>query len=184
MSVSPEQLYEQLLIVRAQIGAETAFEELLRINGPRLLQFTQRMMQNSPDLVPDLVQEIWVAIYRGLPSLHDPAKFRAWAFRIARDRIYRAYRKRNLPLQSLDEMSDADLPHVEEPAATLDREELHLGLDTLSPEHREVLLLRFFEDMSYDDIARATGCSAGTVRSRIFYAKQALKTFITTHRQP
>lgn len=180
MSTSPEQLYEQTLVVRAQIGDETAFEELLKLNGARILHFTQRMMQNSPASVPDLQQEIWLAIYRGLPSLLDPAKFRIWAFRIARDQIYRVYRRRSVPLQPLDETNEEELPLVEDtPASAVDREELRLGLDALSPEHREALLLRFFEDMSYDEVARITGISVGTVRSRIHYAKQALKTFIT-----
>lgn len=182
MPASPEQLYEQTLVVRAQIGDEDAFEELLRINGPRLHQFTQRMMQSMPELVPDLIQETWVAIFRGLPELLEPSKFRAWAFRIARDHIYRAYRKRRLVLQPLDEMSDAELPVVEDLPSAADREELQHGLDALSPEHREALLLRFFEELSYEEIARVTASTVGTVRSRIFYAKQSLKTFITTHR--
>ena len=56
-----------------------------------------------------------------------------------------------------------------------DAEHIHAALDTLAPEHRDVLLLRFIEDMSYDEIARATGCALGTVRSRIRYAKRALR---------
>lgn len=180
MPASPEQLYEQTLVVRAQIGDEGAFEELIKLNGPRLHQFTQRMMQSTPELVPDLIQETWVAIYRGLPELLEPSKFRAWAFRIARDRVYRAYRKRRMVLQPLDEMSDAELPIAEEPPSAADHEELQRGLDALSPEHREALLLRYFEDLSYEEISRVIGSTVGTVRSRIFYAKQALKAFITT----
>lgn len=182
MPVSPEQLYEQTLVVRAQIGDEAAFEELMKRNEARLRHFTERMMQSALASVPDLQQEIWLAIYRGLPSLLEPAKFRIWAFRIARDQIYKVYRKRSIPLQPLDETSEAELPHIEDdPPSAVDREELQLGLKALSPEHRETLLLHYFEDLSYDEIARITGISVGTVRSRLHYAKQALKTFITQH---
>ena len=173
MPVTSEQLYEQTLVVRSQIGDEAAFQELLALHGPRLLSFTTRMMQSSPEQVADLTQEIWIAIFRGLPRLLDTGKFCPWAFRIARDRIYREYRRRKVPLQPIDE--NAELHAVEEPDTTADLEALQHCMKTLSPEHREVLLLRFFEDMSYEDIARLTGSSIGTIRSRIHYGKRALK---------
>lgn len=56
-----------------------------------------------------------------------------------------------------------------------DAERVHAALGRLVPAHREVLLLRFFEGMNYEDIARVTGCRLGTVRSRIHYAKRALR---------
>jgi RNA polymerase sigma-70 factor (ECF subfamily) len=175
MSTTPETLYEQTLVIRSQLGDETAFEGLLELHGPRLLLFAQRMMQSSPESVADVTQEIWVAIYRALPRLLDASKFRPWAFRIARDRIYREYRRRKLPVQPADEAQLAGVPESAGPDATIDREELHRCLELISPEHREALVLRFFEEMSYEDIARATGSSVGTVRSRIHYAKEALK---------
>jgi Sigma-70 region 2 len=87
VSATPQQLYEQTLVLRSQIGDETAFRELLELYGPHLLRYTRKMMESSPTLVEDLVQEIWVAIYRGLPGLLDAGKFRPWAFRIARDKV-------------------------------------------------------------------------------------------------
>src|SRR5207244_6462884 len=110
MPVSPEQLYEQTLVVRSQMGDEAAFVELLAEHGPRLLMFTKRTMQSSPDDVADLAQDIWITIFRALPRLRDAGKFRAWAFRIARDRIYREYRRRKLPMQPLDETHREELP--------------------------------------------------------------------------
>lgn len=175
MAATPETLYEQTLVLRSQLGDEAAFEELLTRQGPRLLLFTQRMLQSSPESVADVTQEIWVAIYRALPRLLDVAKFRPWAFRIARDHIYREYRRRKFPMQPVD---DAPLAYAPEPAeldAAIDREELQHCLELISPEHREALVLRFFEEMSYEDIARATDSNVGTVRSRIHYGKEAFK---------
>ncbi len=175
MSTNPETLYEQTLVIRSQLGDEAAFAELLGLHGPRLLLFAQRMLQSSPESVADVTQDIWVAIYRALPRLLDTSKFRSWAFRIARDRIYREYRRRRLPVQPADDAQLADLPEPVELDSAIDREALHRCLELLSPEHREALVLRFFEEMSYEDIARATDSSVGTVRSRIHYGKEAFK---------
>lgn len=176
MAVSPEQLYEQTLVLRSQIGDEVAFAELLNLHGLRLLLFTQGMMKNSPDAVADVTQEIWISIFRSLPRLLDPAKFKPWAFRIARDRIFREYRRRKMPTQSLDEQTLHELPETSDSISLAERKQLQSSLDALSPEHREALILRYDEDMSYDEIASVTGASIGTVRSRIHYAKAALKT--------
>jgi len=173
VAATPQQLYELTLVLRSQIGDETAFRELLELYGPHLLRYTRKMMESSPTLVEDLAQEIWVAIYRGLPGLLDAAKFRPWAFRIARDRIYREYRKRKIALEPLVEDESAELVEVRE--EVVDTEQLQHGLALIAPQQREVLVLRFFEEMSYEEIARVTNCTLGTVRSRIHYAKQALK---------
>ena len=164
-----------MLVIRSQIGDDLAFQELLTLYGPHLLLYTRKMMQTSPHLVEDVTQEIWLAIYKGLPGLLDVGKFRPWAFRIARDRIYREYRRRKIALEPFAESHEAELPETGEAATIVDVEELHRGLDTLSPEHREVLMLCFFEDLSYEEIAGVTGSTLGTVRSRIHYAKRALK---------
>ena len=171
-----EQLYEQTLVIHSQVGDEAAFTELLTVFGPRLLLFTQRMMQSSPDQIADLTQETWVAILRALPGLQDASKFRPWAFRIARDRIYREYRRRNLPVQSLDEAQSETPEAANEDGQAVDVEGLRHCLRSIGPEHREALVLRFLEDLSYEDIARVTGATVGTVRSRIHYGKRALRT--------
>jgi RNA polymerase sigma-70 factor (ECF subfamily) len=175
VAANTQQLYEQTLVIRSQIGDESAFQELLTLYGPHLLLFTRKMMQSSPHLVEDVTQEIWLAIYKGLPGLLDASKFRPWAFRITRDRIYREYRRRKIRLQPLEESQVEDLMDNGEPKADIDVEEIHRGLDAISPEHREVLMLCFFEELSYEEIASVTGSTLGTVRSRIHYAKRALK---------
>jgi RNA polymerase sigma-70 factor, ECF subfamily len=175
VSDQTQQLYEQMIVMRSQIGDEAAFQELLMLYGPRLLRFTQKMMQSVPQSVEDVTQEIWLAIYKGLPGLLDVAKFRPWAFRIARDRIYREYRRRKLVLEPLEEGHLERLPETVESDSVLDVEELHRGLGAISPQHREVLVLCFFEELSYEEIAGVTGSTLGTVRSRIHYAKRALR---------
>lgn len=166
-----------MLVVRSQIGDEPAFEELLKAYGPRLLQFTRKMMQSAPHIVEDLNQDIWLSIYRGLPGLLDASKFRPWAFRIARDRIYKEFRRRRLLVEPLHEEMHETISETEE-TLPIDREELQRALNVLSPDHREVLVLRFLEEMNYEEIAQITGSTLGTVRSRLHYGKRALKTVL------
>jgi RNA polymerase sigma-70 factor, ECF subfamily len=175
VSDTTQQLYEQMLVLRSQIGDETAFEELVALHGPHLLLFTQKMLASAPEQVEDVTQEIWLSIFRGLPRLREAGKFRPWAFRIARDRIYREYRRRKWAAQAADDNLPEILPESEEPAFGLDADDVQNGLALIPPEQREALVLRFFEEMSYEDIACVTECSVGTVRSRIHYGKRALK---------
>ena len=175
MSIGPEQLYEQTLVIRSQIGDEAAFAELVRIYGPPLLRFTHHMLQSPPDRAADAAQEIWITIFKGLPGLRDPSKFKPWAFRIARDRVFREYRRRKLPTLPLDDEIAERVASDAEAVTPEEMGELQQCLSLLSAEHREALVLRIFEEMSYEEIARVAGVSPGTVRSRIHYGKQALR---------
>ncbi len=175
MPDSPPQLYGQTLVLRSQLGDEAAFAELLALEGPRLLLFLRRMPLGMPDCGDDLAQDLWPAIFRGQPSLQDVAKFRPWTFRIARDRLHREHRRRRLPVQPLETTGADDLMKPDDSGPAVDVEELQLCLGVISPEHREVLVLHFLEQMSYEDIARVTGSALGTIRSRLHYGKHALR---------
>ncbi len=141
---------------------------------PRLRYFLRKMRYDDRD-GDDLLQEIWLDVYRGLGRLTDPAAFAVWIYRLARNRAFRVLRKRRELARSLDGI---DLPAKEDEEmrwSAEDAEYVHVALDSLAPEHREVLLLRFIEEMSYENIACVTGCPVGTVRSRLHYAKRALR---------
>lgn len=167
-------LHERLLVLRCQTGDPSAFEELVLLYQPRLRYFLRALLRGDRD-VDDRLQEIWLDVYRGIGRLTEPAAFAAWLYRIARNRAFRVFRKRRESPLSLDGI---DLPAKEDDEthwSAEDAEHLHAALDSLEPEHREVLLLRFIEEMSYEDIARVTDCPLGTVRSRLHYAKRALR---------
>lgn len=174
MSNNLEQARELMLVVRTQVGDEAALEELMRLYGQRLRSYVGRMMGPHGENEDDLLQDIWVAVFRALPKLSDPGAFRTWLFRIAHGRVCREFRRLRVPLDPL-ELAATDLTVAPEDADHVDKEAVQRGLHTLSPEHREAIVLRFMEEMSYDEIAQATGTSPGTVRSRIHYAKHALR---------
>jgi RNA polymerase sigma-70 factor (ECF subfamily) len=167
-------VHERLLVLRCQVGDPLAFEELVLLYQPRLRYFLHAMLRGDRD-VEDHLQEIWLDVYRGIARLATPASFGAWLYRIARNRAFRALRKRRHAFASLDGIDLRASADEETRFSADDAEYVHAALDSLAPEHREVLLLRFIEEMSYEDIACVTGCPLGTVRSRLHYAKRALR---------
>ena len=175
MTDQAEFIYERLLVVRAQAGDEAAFAELVERYSPRLRYFLRKLLA-SADQAEDALQDIWLDVFRHLPRLVEPQALRAWLYRIARDRAFARLRKVRRTTEPLDGANVVDPAAAEENDFSLeDAARIHSALDELPPEQREVLVLRFLEEMSYEEIARVVGCQLGTVRSRIHYGKQALK---------
>ena len=174
MSDAAERLYERVLVVRLQAGDEAAFVELAERYGPRLRYYLRKMLGDA-DGAEDALQEVWLDVFRGASRLADPVAFPAWIYRIARDRALRELRRLSRTPRSLGEEEPAEAPSEEEEFSAEDAQRIHAALDELPPEQREVLVLRFLEAMSYEQIADIVGCPVGTIRSRIHYAKRALR---------
>ncbi len=174
MSDLADQLYERLLVLRCQTGEADAFAELVARYDGRLRYYLRKLLGDA-HRADDARQEVWCDVVRGLDRLAEAGAFRAWLYRIARDRAYRTLRQRSPAHRPLNEddlngtaADDADF-------GPEDAERVHAALNELLPEHREVLVLRFIEEMSYEEVARVAGCPVGTVRSRLHYAKRALR---------
>jgi RNA polymerase sigma-70 factor (ECF subfamily) len=174
MTETADRLYERVLVLRCQAGDEAGFAELVARYQPRLRYFLRRML-GEEHAAEDALQEVWLDVFRGVSRLADVGAFRAWMYRIARDRALRELRKRRLPQQPLAEIDALEEGTDEEPFAAEDVERIHAALGELAPEHREVMVLRYIEDMTYEEIARVVNCQIGTVRSRLHYAKRALR---------
>lgn len=166
-----ERLYERVLVLRCQVGDEAAFAELVERWTPRLRYYLRRML-DGPD-ADDVLQDVWLDVHRGLGRLSEVGAFPAWLFRLARDRVYRLLRRRRRtePLLDLDPPATDDGPEFSAEDAT----RIHAALAGLPPEQREVVVLRYVQGMSYDDIAAVVGVPVGTVRSRLHYAKRTLR---------
>ena len=169
-----EQLIQGTLVVRCQLGERGALEELfLRHN--RALGYYLRRMLNRDD-VADLQQEVWLAVIRRIGQLRSPEAFVVWLYQIARRKAVTRLAARRMASLDADEMTN-DIPDDSQPPfSPSDAARIHEEIGKLSEKHREVLLLRFMEDLSYDEMAQIIGCTAGTVRSRLHYAKVALRT--------
>src|SRR5262249_46181560 len=176
MTDAADRLYERVLVLRCQARDEAAFEEIVARYTPRLRYYLRRML-GGVQPAEDALQEVWLDAFRGLPRLIEPGAFPAWIYRLARDRAFREIRRRRSyrPIEEFDVIDEAGSA---EDFSTEDVAMVHHALDALPPEHREVLVLRFIESMTYEQIAGVVGCQLGTVRSRLHYAKRALRRVI------
>jgi len=164
----------EVLVLRCQTGDAAAFEELFERFQPRLRYFLRRLDQTRTD-TDDLLQDIWLIVLRKIMKLRDPTAFPIWLYKIARNRVYR---------KSQQKRWVTPMPQEELPSPIEDNElsfganlanKVHKALTRIQPYHREVLTLYFLEQMSYESIAEVVGCSLGTVKSRMHYAKQSLR---------
>jgi RNA polymerase sigma-70 factor (ECF subfamily) len=172
MSDLSERLCERLLVMRCQTGDEEAYRELVERFNPRLRYFLRKLLSRG-DRADDLLQEVWIDVFRQLPRLQNVEAFTAWIYRVARGKATLELR-RNGRAQMVDLPEVAVAPQQEPVFSPEDAARIHAALDKLPTEQREVLVLRFLEELSYEEIGGIVGCPLGTVRSRLHYAKQVL----------
>lgn len=170
---STERLLEHVLILRCQLRDRDALAELISRYQAPLRYFVDRLLADT-ETTEDILQDTWLTVIRRIHTLKKPEAFATWLYRIARNKVYQQLRRRK-KLSELNE-NTAVLNDIEDEVfSPEDAAKIHMCLARLRPDHREVLMLRFLEEMTYEQIARVTDCNLGTVRSRIHYAKQALR---------
>ncbi len=161
-------LEDQLLVMDAQDGHIEAMEQLVSRWQKRLWRHALRLTGND-QAAWDVTQSAWHDIIRRLRKLHDPAGFPAWAYRIttckSADWIKKKSKMQTVPAENLDTMAAAGKPE-------LGIKEL---LEKLDIDKRAVLSLYYFEELSISEIALALKIPAGTVKSRLHTARNALK---------
>jgi RNA polymerase sigma-70 factor (ECF subfamily) len=177
MTDTADRLYERVLVLRCQAGDEAAFAELVARYQPRLRYYLRKMLRDMQG-AEDALQDVWLDVFRAVSRLADAGAFRAWLYRIARDRASRQLRKHRPPHQRLGEVDPIDGRTEESHFTPEDVGRIHAALDQLGAEHREALVFRYVEAMTYEEIARVVGCQVGTVRSRLHYAKRALRSVL------
>ena len=167
------QLVEQVLITRCQLRDREALAELIE-RYERPIRYFIRRLVNDADLADELFQDTWLTVIRKIDTLANPEKFAMWLYQIARNRVYEQFRRKKRVVE-LNELLEAPDNPEDEILSFEDAARLHQCLGQLKPWQKEVLMLRFIESMSYDQIAEVLDCNVGTVRSRIHHAKQALR---------
>lgn len=168
-----DRLAERVLIMRCQLRDRQALAELIE-RYERPLRYFIRQLADNADLADELFQETWLMVIRQIHTLTNPERFTIWLYRIARNRVYAEFRRRKRIVELNETMEAPDDPQAEALHFD-DAAKLHRCLGELKPLQKEVLLLRFLEEMSYEEIAEVLDCHLGTVRSRIHHAKQALR---------
>ena len=180
---------ESELVRAAQAGDQSAFGQLVTANQAMVYSLAYRMTGNPEDAA-DLTQEAFLNAWRSLGTFEGQSAFSTWIYRLTSNAcidFLRREKRRNSFSMTLEDEEDedrqADLPDDRwSPQRELERQEaqeaVRQGLAALSPEHREVLILRELEGLSYAEIAQALDLEEGTVKSRIARARLSLRDFL------
>ena len=186
-----DEVADRDLVARARGRDMAAYDELIRRYQRKIYQMVYNMTSNRED-AEDLVQDVFVKAYSALERFKGDSSFYTWIYRIAVNRAinYLKKRKRNtaMSLDDIDQGVERDpnfvaLQSRESPVrdATLSelQKKLNEALQALSENHRAVVVLHDIQGIQHDEIARMLKCSSGTVRSRLFYARQELQKQLT-----
>lgn len=157
------------LVARVAQGDGGAFRELYERFAGRVFRYALTLLRDR-HLAEDVVQETMIAVWRGAERFEGRSQVSTWLFGIARHQAYHARRR-----EAKGERVPAERAEEPDPAATVEREtRVQRAVAELSPEHREVVFLAFYEGLPYEEIARLQGVPEGTVKSRMFHAKKRL----------
>lgn len=164
-------------VCRARAGDRNAFAALVRRHQRPLYRHLARMVGSQDDAL-ELTQETFVRAWQALAQWQPTAQFNTWLFRIGSNAALDLLRRRSaVEFVALDDTFEFEhqAPDLERQAQGMQEvRNLELALSKLTPEHREVLLLREVEEMSYEEIGQVLSLSAGTVKSRLARARAAL----------
>jgi RNA polymerase sigma-70 factor (ECF subfamily) len=172
--------------VRALAGREDGFEELVRRYQRPIVAYVYRMVGDY-DSALDLAQEVFIKVYNSLGRYRPEFKFSTWIYRIAHnasiDYLRRAGNSRTEEMEVAGESgSTFEKPYASKalsPEQETERGERRAEIEEvvrqLAPAYRELIVLRHSHDLSYDEIAEVTGLPLGTVKNRIFRAREAMR---------
>ena len=171
--MKPAQVARTELIRQARHGDRQAFDALAGAMVDRLYSVARLILRDA-DRAEDATQETLVRCWRDLPALRDPERFDAWVHRLLLNAIndeFRVHRRHQANVRLLRlEPSVADAS-----GAIALREQLERGFERLTPDHRAVVVLRLYLGLSIEETAATIGIPAGTAKSRLHYATEAMR---------
>ncbi len=184
------QMTDEELVRTVLAGDRERFAELVERYQARLVNYLVRLMRNSDD-AHDLAQEVFVRVYQALDRFDPSYRFSTWLFRVAQNAAIDQIRRRRFRLvpiatgggESEEGRWEIDLPDGA-PSALEKLEERERGsevraaIDALPWEYRELILLRHYGELAYDEIAAAKQMPLGTVKNKLFRARQMMKSIL------
>src|SRR5215467_15753046 len=168
---------DRLLLQQIAEGSREAFEQLYRAWQTRLFRYLLRMVGDT-GTAEELTNDTMVAAWKAAGSFKGQSKPSTWLFAIARNKALNAMRGQH-PVMVEVETAMAVAASSDSPEVSVSRGSLHAvmkqALQELSVEHREVIELTFYQELSYQEIAEIMQCPVNTVKTRMFYAKKKLQ---------
>jgi RNA polymerase sigma factor (sigma-70 family) len=171
------------LVLRAQHGDEEAFASLAVVVGDRLHAVAHRILRDI-DLAEDATQRALLSIWQDLPQLRDPAHFDAWSYRVLVRACYAEGRRNRQWIPTLRLLPTDESSAGEGLSDVVDRDQLERGFRRLSIDHRAVVVMHHYLDLSLEAVAEALGVPPGTVRSRLHYAMRGLRAALEADARP
>ncbi len=175
---------DETLISKALDGSQPSWDRLVRRHETMIYNYCLRMTRNTSD-ARDLLQEVFLSVYRHLPSYRNEGQFKGWMMRIATNKTMDLLRQRQRsPKLSTDEAADEAVLQWQAPdyhnpdhayEQTTDNRRIRALLQALPPEQRLVVELKFFQHSTFEEIAVQTGTPVNTVKSRLYASLQKLK---------
>ncbi|MCO7226780.1 RNA polymerase sigma factor [Pleionea sp. CnH1-48] len=170
---------DEKLIDKALNGSQRAWGKLVRRYEGKVYNYCLRMSGSQNDAM-DLMQEVFLAVYRNLPNFRQQSSFTTWLFRIASNKSTDWLRSRHrVPTLNADELPTDHTPGSGSPQQSLqqDRDNQHIMhmLGELSAEQRVVVELKFFQHFTFEDIAAQLGISTNTAKTRLYAGLRRLK---------
>ena len=166
-----KQVYLEYLVLNSQQGDNKALEELIDYWQPRLLKHAW-YLTNDQEVAKDIVQDSWIAAMKGLRSLRDPSRFRAWIYKVITYKCADWSRQNQRQKKLQKEMPHTMLDHTSESDSN---DDFYSVLNTLDTKYKTILSLYYLEEMSIAEVAEILKISQGTVKSRLYHARNKLK---------
>lgn len=192
MPHEPSAMTDEELVRSVLTGDRERFEELVERYQARLVNYLNRLVRDI-DEAHDLAQEVFVRVYQALDRFDPQYRFSTWLFRVAQNAAIDVIRKRRFRLVPLGR-SDADAPdggrEIEVPDLAPSAQErlegserdlrVRAAIDELPGEYRELIVMRHYGELAYEEIARAKQLPLGTVKNKLFRARQLLKAVLAS----
>ena len=180
------------LVILSQGGDMEAFDQLVTRYRGKVYAMIVNMIHNEADAW-DLAQDAFVKAWKALPRFEARSNFYTWLYRIAHNVTYDWLRKKKvrgdgtefddtIRMDSIEAAAPTAPKSISRPDQNAEKTELRnkieAAINKLSPDHRDVILLKEVDGLKYQEIADRVGCSIGTVMSRLFYARKKLQTLL------
>jgi RNA polymerase sigma-70 factor, ECF subfamily len=177
-------LTDEELAERFRAGEKhTSFSMLVERYQKRIYFSARRMVNGDHDEADEIAQETFVKAYEALANFRGESKFYTWLYRIMMNSvIYRGRRQKSRKTVSIDEVKDVLEASIGQPHIDLERDEtkklIEAAIETLPPKQREVFLLRFYDELPYEEIASIVGTSVGGLKANYFHAVKKIGEYV------